>query len=367
MADTTHNLKIKATLDASGIQSELDRLNQMDRAGRQGGQGSAAGTARILTKLDQTLNRLNRTLESMARGFQGPPGRGGAPGSYQAPPVALSPEAYRRTSSSTPEPVKLQDLFGNYRQMYNGRMNPFPPGTQNWKVVDDIRLAMNQVHLANSDYPSLQDIRRRQREEQQERVRRYQERIRNSTGGGGGGGGSGGGGGGGGAPIVPGPGGGGGGGGRGQGISGSPAARGMALFFASMMSHQAAQLFPEDNPMAVGLNTVGGALAGASTGLMFGPGGAAVGAATGALMELATAAKKATDAMEARYKMSGDTNVWARQQERQYAAEFGGIDAAREAAETAREELPGQRSRRMQRVAELIELTSKPITSKEDA
>lgn len=110
MADTTHNLKIKATLDASGIQSELDRLNQMDRAGRQGGQGSAAGTARILTKLDQTLNRLNRTLESMSRGFQSPSSHMGAPGGggYQAPPVALSPEAYRRVpSSSTPEPAKL--------------------------------------------------------------------------------------------------------------------------------------------------------------------------------------------------------------------------------------------------------------------
>lgn len=95
MADTTHNLKIKATLDASGIQSELDRLNQMDRAGRQGGQGSTAGTTRILTKLDQTLNRLNRTLESMSRGFQNPSGHGASPGNYQAPPVALSPETFR--------------------------------------------------------------------------------------------------------------------------------------------------------------------------------------------------------------------------------------------------------------------------------
>lgn len=95
MADTTHNLKIKATLDASGIQSELDRLNQIDRS-KQGGQNSAASTTRILTKLDQTLNRLNRTLESMARGFQGPSGHGAAPGSYQAPPVALSPETFRR-------------------------------------------------------------------------------------------------------------------------------------------------------------------------------------------------------------------------------------------------------------------------------
>lgn len=91
MADTTHNLKIKATLDASGIQSELDRLNQMDRAGRQGGQGSAAGTARILTKLDQTLNRLNRTLENMSRGFQNPSSHGAPSGSYQGPPIALTP------------------------------------------------------------------------------------------------------------------------------------------------------------------------------------------------------------------------------------------------------------------------------------
>lgn len=65
MADTQHNLRIKATLDTSQLQQEIDRLNQT------GGQGSAGtsstqSTTRILNKLDSTLNKLNMTINRLA-------------------------------------------------------------------------------------------------------------------------------------------------------------------------------------------------------------------------------------------------------------------------------------------------------------
>lgn len=103
MADTTHNLKIKATLDASGIQSELDRLNQQNRGGDSGGGQGARNTARLLTRLDQTLSRLNRTLESLARGVQ----QGQHAGRGYQSPMALAPRAVTVGSGK----AAVQDIF----------------------------------------------------------------------------------------------------------------------------------------------------------------------------------------------------------------------------------------------------------------
>lgn len=66
MADTQHNLRIKATLDTSQVQHEADKLNSA--SGRGGMAGSTNSTARLLNKLDSTLNRLNTTLQKLAGG-----------------------------------------------------------------------------------------------------------------------------------------------------------------------------------------------------------------------------------------------------------------------------------------------------------
>lgn len=69
MADTQHNLRIKATLDTSQVQHEADRLNSAGGRGRMA--GSSSSTARLLNKLDSTLNRLNTTLQKLSRGING--------------------------------------------------------------------------------------------------------------------------------------------------------------------------------------------------------------------------------------------------------------------------------------------------------
>lgn len=65
MADTQHNLRIKATLDTSQLQQEIDRLNQTGGQGSAGA-GGAQSTTRILNKLDSTLNRLNSVINRLA-------------------------------------------------------------------------------------------------------------------------------------------------------------------------------------------------------------------------------------------------------------------------------------------------------------
>lgn len=112
MADTTHNLKIRATLDATGVQQELDRLNQMDRAGQQGGQGSASGAARVLTKLDQTLSRLNQTLQAFAQ-------RAGT-GRAQGAVMALSPAG---RAQAAPERIFGGVPASAWRDLYRSDAN----------------------------------------------------------------------------------------------------------------------------------------------------------------------------------------------------------------------------------------------------
>lgn len=81
MADTQHNLRIKATLDASQLQQELDRLNNAGTRGSATGSTSSNGvlqsTARMLSKLDTTLSKLNHAIEGLmrhqlSRGFSAP-------------------------------------------------------------------------------------------------------------------------------------------------------------------------------------------------------------------------------------------------------------------------------------------------------
>lgn len=132
MADTQHNLRIKATLDASQLQQELDRLNTTGARGGAAGSATSNGvlqsTARMLSKLDTTLSKLNHAIEGLMRqqfnrGFSAPGGisqaigqdmlqslnarngtRGPRPSGYQydtaqaspALPVSFSPDVERR-------------------------------------------------------------------------------------------------------------------------------------------------------------------------------------------------------------------------------------------------------------------------------
>ena len=70
MADSTHILKLKATLDTSEVKSKLDQLRQAQQQalGNDQKSGNAPqGVGGNLTQLTSTLNRLNTTMMQMQR------------------------------------------------------------------------------------------------------------------------------------------------------------------------------------------------------------------------------------------------------------------------------------------------------------
>lgn len=71
MADSTHILKLKATLDTSEVKSKLDQLRQVQQQAldnnQQSGNASSQGVGGNLTQLTSTLNRLNTTMMQMQR------------------------------------------------------------------------------------------------------------------------------------------------------------------------------------------------------------------------------------------------------------------------------------------------------------
>ena len=71
MADSTHILKLKATLDTSEVKSKLDQLRQAQQQAlgnaQKSGNASSHGAGGNLTQLTSTLNRLNTTMMQMQR------------------------------------------------------------------------------------------------------------------------------------------------------------------------------------------------------------------------------------------------------------------------------------------------------------
>ena len=70
MADSTHILKLKATLDTSEVKSKLDQLRQVQQQALGNNQKSGnapQGIGGNLTQLTSTLNRLNTTMMQMQR------------------------------------------------------------------------------------------------------------------------------------------------------------------------------------------------------------------------------------------------------------------------------------------------------------
>ena len=71
MADSTHILKLKATLDTSEVKSKLDQLRQVQQQAlgndQKSGNAPSQGVGGNLTQLTSTLNRLNTTMMQMQR------------------------------------------------------------------------------------------------------------------------------------------------------------------------------------------------------------------------------------------------------------------------------------------------------------
>ena len=71
MADSTHILKLKATLDTSEVKSKLDQLRQAQQQAlgndQKSGNAPSQGVGGNLTQLTSTLNRLNTTMMQMQR------------------------------------------------------------------------------------------------------------------------------------------------------------------------------------------------------------------------------------------------------------------------------------------------------------
>lgn len=71
MADSTHILKLKATLDTSEVKSKLDQLRQAQQQAlgndQKSGNTASQGVGGNLTQLTSTLNRLNTTMMQMQR------------------------------------------------------------------------------------------------------------------------------------------------------------------------------------------------------------------------------------------------------------------------------------------------------------
>ena len=144
----------------------------------------------------------------------------------------------------------------------------------------------------------------------------------------------------------------------------------MALFFTSMMARQAAQIFPENefgmpSGMSTGLNVVGGALAGASTGLMFGPMGMGIGLAAGAIIDLAAAANKAKEALD-EYRKRQDVQ-WkegytAETKLRQHGAQYLPLQEAMTLRERAVDNLIRDREKMPDALRSVIDLSQKPAT-----
>lgn len=71
MADSTHILKLKATLDTSEVKSKLDQLRQVQQQAlgnnQKSGNAPPQGVGGNLTQLTSTLNRLNTTMMQMQR------------------------------------------------------------------------------------------------------------------------------------------------------------------------------------------------------------------------------------------------------------------------------------------------------------
>ena len=71
MADSTHILKLKATLDTSEVKSKLDQLRQVQQQAlgidQKSGNAPSQGVGGNLTQLTSTLNRLNTTMMQMQK------------------------------------------------------------------------------------------------------------------------------------------------------------------------------------------------------------------------------------------------------------------------------------------------------------
>lgn len=117
--------------------------------------------------------------------------------------------------------------------------------------------------------------------------------------------------------------------------------------------------------MSTGLNVVGGALAGASTGLMFGPMGMGIGLAAGAIIDLAAAANKAKEALD-EYRKRQDVQ-WkegytAENKLRQHGAQYLPLQEAMALRERAVDNLIRDREKMPDALQSVIDLSQKPAT-----
>ena len=117
MADSTHILKLKATLDTSEVKSKLDQLRQVQQQALGNNQKSGNASSQVvggnLTQLTSTLNRFNTTMMQMQRtlsqlifGNKIHQSSSVSP----LPPMALTPKTQIQTQTQN----KPADLINNF-------------------------------------------------------------------------------------------------------------------------------------------------------------------------------------------------------------------------------------------------------------
>ena len=117
MADSTHILKLKATLDTSEVKSKLDQLRQAQQQAlgndQKSGNAPSQGVGGNLTQLTSTLNRLNTTMMQMQRTLSQLTFGNKIHQSSSVsplPPVALTPKTQIQTQTQN----KSADLINNF-------------------------------------------------------------------------------------------------------------------------------------------------------------------------------------------------------------------------------------------------------------
>ena len=118
MADSTHILKLKATLDTSEVKSKLDQLRQAQRQAlgndQKSGNAPSQGVGGNLTQLTSTLNRLNTTMMQMQRTLSkltfGNKIHQQSSSVSPLPSVALTPKTQTQTQTYN----KPADLINNF-------------------------------------------------------------------------------------------------------------------------------------------------------------------------------------------------------------------------------------------------------------
>ena len=133
MADSTHILKLKATLDTSEVKSKLDQLRQAQQQALGNNQkyGNAPqGVGGNLTQLTSTLNRLNTTMMQMQRTLSQLAINGRVQNSHNSSsiPVAVTQGGFGASFESAVAKTResaLRSIFNDNKSLSNRKFERF--------------------------------------------------------------------------------------------------------------------------------------------------------------------------------------------------------------------------------------------------